>query len=217
MIQGLLKLFKVCLFYLIILEVLVPVTLQATHSDPSDLGSLTNNHIQTLYRSPTQTPLCRQLGLASPPRVPATRLPEPRPLHVPCHPQSRADTVQPPPFPAALRCSRTEALPSRPTTNSGVNPSSPRAPSDRLRSARCGEDAQSGSSGMRRDRTGRSRRVGLPHPPRGRTSSEKQSRAAGRTRSPYLARSTSSAPRLPRRQGLRKASAEGRPRSVRAF
>lgn len=48
-----------------------------------------------------------------------------RPPHAPCHPQSRADTVQTaPPFPAAPRCSRTEALPSRPTTDSGVNPSS---------------------------------------------------------------------------------------------
>lgn len=142
-----------------------------------------------------------------------------RPPHAPCHPQSRADTVQnnppsrPPRTAAAPRRRRPvpqPALVSVQVSRAPQTPSTPssaassRAPSDRLRRARCREDAQPGGSGTRRqhqDGTGRGSRAGLTHPPPGRTSSEQRSRFEGRARPPYLAGSTSFAPRPTRRPG----------------
>lgn len=158
-----------------------------------------------------------RLGVTA--QCPSHTFARPRPPHAPCHPQSRADTVQntppsrPPRAAAAPRRRRPVPQPALvsvqvsrapPTPSTPSSAASSRAPSDRLRRARCREDAQPGGSGprrQRRDGTERGRRVGLTHPRRGRTSSEQRSGAAGRARPPYLAGSTSFAPRPTRRPG----------------
>lgn len=136
--------------------------------------SHTPSHTYTPPVSDTQSPSVSPARLGVTAQCPSHTFTRARPPHAPCHPQSRADTVQNPPFPAAPRCSRTEAPPSRPATGSGVNPSSwvPPTPSHAkfrllplahllttLRSARCGEDAQPGGlrdarEALGRDRTG---------------------------------------------------------------
>lgn len=181
---------------------------------------LSHTQSHTLCQSHThRAPLCRPLGSASPPSVPATRSPGPGRLMRRVTHSHGLTPFRTPPLPGrpALQPHRGAAVPSRsrpwcqskfpglhrpPSTPSSA--ASSRAPSDRLRGARCREDAQPGGSGRRRQRrdgTERGRRVGLTHPPRGRTSSEQRSGAAGRARPPYLAGSTSFAPRPTRRPG----------------
>lgn len=97
-----------------------------THSDPSDLGSLTYTITHTLPVSHTQSPSVSPARLGVTAQRPSHTFARARPPPAPCHPQSRADTVQnTPPFPAAPRCSRTEAPPSRPAAGLGVRPSFP--------------------------------------------------------------------------------------------
>lgn len=171
---------------------------------------LSHTQSHTLCLSHThRAPLCHPPGSASPPSVPATRSPGPgrllrrvthshgltpfrtpppsRPPRAAAAPKRRRPVPQP-----ALVSVQVSRAPPTPSTPSAA--ASSREPSGRLRRARCREDAQPGGSGTRRqhqDGTGRGRRVGLTHPPRGRTSSELRSGAEGRARPPYLAGSTS--------------------------
>lgn len=145
-----------------------------------------------------------------------------RPPHAPCHPQSRADTVQNSPFPAAPRCSRTEAPPSRPAAGAGVSPSFPGStdpsepqvpllpPAPLLtdcagRGSR--EDAPRGlgTRRQRRDGTGTGTETGQESGADAAAARDNflgaAQRGRGRARPPYLAGSTSSSRRPTRRPG----------------
>lgn len=199
---------------------MTPVTWGLSHTQ-SHTPCLSHTH---------RAPLCRPLGSASPPSVPATRSPGPgRLMRRVTHSHGLTPfRAAPLPGRTALQPHRGAAVPSRsrplvsvqvsrapPTPSTPSSAASSRAPSDsRLRRARCREDARPGSSGTRRqhqDGTGPGRRAGLTHPPRGRTSSEQWSGAEGRARPPYLARSTSFAQRPTLRRGpARRALGAGR-------